>query len=97
VQISNLPSLHFGDISPFETKTARWLMTPMFMGTFYNYSASFENTYPVGYPQLGYHKLVHLVRINCATEDDEIDDFLVIEKVDNHGLPDKLYKYVNDK
>ena len=98
------PSLavDFGDISSFETKTARWLLTSSLMGTFYNFSATFENINPLGDPQLslldelGYHELIHLVRIDhTMTSDDGLDDFLVNDRIDGNGLPDKLYNSAN--
>ena len=105
-QIGNDPifpslAVDFGDISSFETKTARWLLTSTLMGTFYNYSASFENINPLGDPQLSlldklsYHELVHLVKIDIPTHDDGIDDFLVNDMIDNEGAPDKLYDSAN--
>ncbi|XP_046573868.1 uncharacterized protein LOC124281912 isoform X2 [Haliotis rubra] len=41
-------SIDFGDIESFETKTARWFLTSSLMGTFYNYTATFENINPPG-------------------------------------------------
>ncbi|WAR18315.1 hypothetical protein MAR_000153 [Mya arenaria] len=94
------PSLtvDFGDIYASETKTARWLMTSTLMGTFYNYSATFENINPLGDPQLSiidkldYHELFHSVRIVYPFGlDDGLDDFLVNDRVDQDGIPDRLY------
>lgn len=98
-----LPSLavDFGDIPSFTTKTARWLMTSSLAGTFYNYSATFENINPLGDPQLslmdelGYHELIKLVRIEIEGKDDELDDFLVNNVIDQESLPDKLYNSAN--
>lgn len=44
------PSLRitFGDIAPHTTEMARWLMTSSLKGVFSNYSATFENTNPLG-------------------------------------------------
>lgn len=94
-------SVNFGDIASFETKTARWLITSTLMGTFYNYSAVFENINPLGDPQLslmdtvGYHELIHLVRIELPDQDDGLDDFLVNDFVDAEGVPDRLYNSAN--
>ena len=96
----------FGDIESFETKTARWLLTSTLKGTFYNYSARFENINPLGDPQLslldelGYHELVHVVQIQDGPdgtyiEDDELGDFLVNDLVDNNDIPDTLYNSAN--
>lgn len=97
------PSLavNFGDISSFETKTARWFLTSTLMGTFFNYSATFENINPLGDPQLSlmdeleYHELIHLVRIDQHDKDDGLDDFLVNDFVDGQGMPDRLYNSAN--
>ncbi|KAL5014467.1 hypothetical protein ScPMuIL_008737 [Solemya velum] len=99
---SMTPSLtvNFGDIMPFETKTARWLLTSTLKGKFYNYSATFENINPLGDPQLSvlenleYHELIHLVRIDVPF-DDQLDDFLVNDLIDEKDLPDKLYDSTN--
>ena len=96
----------FGDIESFETKTARWLLTSTLKGTFYNYSATFENINPLGDPQLslldelGYHELVHVVQIQDGPdgtyiEDDELGDFLVNDLIDNNDIPDTLYNSAN--
>ena len=96
----------FGDIESFETKTARWLLTSTLKGTFYNFSATFENVNPLGDPQLslldelGYHELVHGVRIEdgiggISSEDDGLDDFLVNDLVDENVIPDRLYNSAN--
>ena len=96
----------FGDIDSFETKTARWLLTSTLKGTFYNYSATFENINPLGDPQLslldelGYHELVHVVQIQDGPdgtyiEDDELGDFLVNDLIDNNDIPDTLYNSAN--
>ena len=96
----------FGDIESFETKTARWLLTSTLKGTFYNYSATFENINPLGDPQLslldelGYHELVHVVQIQDGPdgtyiEDDELGDFLVNDLIDNNDFPDTLYNSAN--
>ncbi|CAG2245925.1 unnamed protein product [Mytilus edulis] len=77
------PSLivDFGDIKSFETKTARWMLTSTLQGTFYNFSATFENINPLGDPQLSlfenvwYHELIHLVRLFRDGQDDGFDDF----------------------
>lgn len=44
------PSLtvNFGDILPKTTKMARWIMTSTLSGVFSNYSATFQNTNPLG-------------------------------------------------
>ena len=44
------PSLtvNFGDIGPHSTKMARWIMTSTLPGTFSNYSATFQETNPLG-------------------------------------------------
>ncbi|XP_052073342.1 uncharacterized protein LOC127711354 isoform X2 [Mytilus californianus] len=91
------PSLivDFGDIKSFETKTARWMLTSTLQGTFYNFSATFENINPLGDPQLSlfenvwYHELIHLVRLFRDGEDDGFDDFLVNDFVDNKGIPER--------
>ncbi|KAJ8311800.1 hypothetical protein KUTeg_010655 [Tegillarca granosa] len=90
----------FGDIDPFETKNARWLLTSTLKGTFYNYSATFENINPLGDPQLsllddlGYHELLHLVRIE-GDSDDGLDDYLVNDVIDETDMPDRLYDSSN--
>ena len=97
------PSLivDFGDISSSQTKTARWLMTSTLMGKFYNYSATFENINPLGDPQLsllddlGYHELIHLVRIENPDKNDGLDDFLVNDFIDVDDIPDRLYNSNN--
>ena len=98
------PSLtvDFGDIASFETKTARWLLTSTLKGTFYNYTATFENINPLGDPQLSlldelaYHELIHLVRIDIeSSPDDGLDDFLVNNRIDAFSLPDRLYDSAN--
>ena len=110
-QIGNKPmspslTVDFGDIDSFETKTARWLLTSTLKGTFYNYSATFENINPLGDPQLslldelGYHELIHVVQINdgpsnAYTDDDGLGDFLVNDIVDANGIPDHLYSSAN--
>ena len=110
-QIGNQPmspsmTVNFGDIGSFETKTARWLLTSTLQGTFYNYSATFENINPLGDPQLslldelGYHELVHVVQINdgpdgANTVDDNLGDFLVNDRVDQNGIPEFLYNSAN--
>ena len=93
-------SVEFGDIGSFETKTARWLLTSTLMGTFYNFSATFENINPLGDPQLSlfdelrYHELFHLVRI-FTDDNDDLDDFLVNDYVDSKGIPERLYNSAN--
>ncbi|XP_053379664.1 uncharacterized protein LOC128548542 isoform X2 [Mercenaria mercenaria] len=105
-QLGNYPvapslTVDFGDISSFETKTARWLMTSSLMGKFYNYSATFENINPLGDPQLSlidkleYHDLFHLVRIEFPDKDDGLDDFLVNNFPDQESIPDRLYNSAN--
>ncbi|XP_052094358.1 uncharacterized protein LOC127730155 isoform X38 [Mytilus californianus] len=100
-QIAPSLSVNFGDIHSFETKTATWLLTSTLKGTFYNYTATFENINPLGDPQLslfdelGYHELVHLVRINTENESDDFDDFLVNDIVDSETMPDRLYSTQN--
>ncbi|XP_063448433.1 uncharacterized protein LOC134727966 [Mytilus trossulus] len=97
------PSLivDFGDIKSFETKTARWMLTSTLQGTFYNFSATFENINPLGDPQLSlfenvwYHELIHLVRLFSDDEDDGFDDFLVNDFVDNKGIPERVYNSAN--
>ncbi|XP_071178470.1 uncharacterized protein [Mytilus edulis] len=97
------PSLivDFGDIKSFETKTARWMLTSTLKGTFYNFSATFENINPLGDPQLSlfenvwYHELIHLVRLFSDGEDDGFDDFLVNDFVDNKGIPERVYSSAN--
>lgn len=97
------PSLivDFGDIKSFETKTARWMLTSTLKGTFYNFSATFENINPLGDPQLSlfenvwYHELIHLVRLFSDGEDDGFDDFLVNDFVDNKGIPERVYNSAN--
>ncbi|CAC5421094.1 unnamed protein product [Mytilus coruscus] len=97
------PSLivDFGDIKSFETKTARWMLTSTLKGTFYNFSATFENINPLGDPQLSlfenvwYHELIHLVRLFRDDQDDGFDDFLVNDFVDNKGIPEKVYNSAN--
>ncbi len=44
------PSLriNFGDIAPHTTEMARWLMTSSLKGVFSNYTATLENTNPLG-------------------------------------------------
>lgn len=94
-------SVEFGDIGSFETKTARWLLTSTLMGTFYNFSATFENINPLGDPQLSlfdelrYHELFHLVRIFTDDNNDDLDDFLVNDYVDSKGTPERLYNSAN--
>jgi hypothetical protein len=94
-------SVEFGDIGSFETKTARWLLTSTLMGTFYNFSATFENINPLGDPQLSlfdelrYHELFHLVRIFTDDNNDDLDDFLVNDYVDSKGIPERLYNSAN--
>ena len=105
-QITPSLTVTFGDIDSFETKTARWLLTSTLKGTFYNYSATFENINPLGDPQLslldelGYHELVHVVQIQDGPdgtyiEDDELGDFLVNDLIDNNDIPDTLYNSAN--
>ncbi|CAG2240188.1 unnamed protein product [Mytilus edulis] len=100
-QIAPSLSVDFGDIHSFETKTATWLLTSTLKGTFYNYTATFENINPLGDPQLSlfdeleYHELVHLVRIDTENENNDFDDFLVNDIVDSKGMPDKLYNSKN--
>ena len=110
-QIGNQPmspslTVNFGDIGSFETKTARWLLTSTLKGTFYNYSATFENINPLGDPQLslldelGYHELVHVVQIQDGPEgadtvDDGLGDFLVNDQVDQNDIPEFLYNSAN--
>ncbi|VDI42819.1 deleted in malignant brain tumors 1 protein [Mytilus galloprovincialis] len=97
------PSLivDFGDIKSFETKTARWKLTSTLQGTFYNFSATFENINPLGDPQLSlfenvwYHELIHLVRLFRDGQDDGFDDFLVNDFVDSKGIPEKVYNSAN--
>ncbi|KAL3847724.1 hypothetical protein ACJMK2_018620 [Sinanodonta woodiana] len=97
------PSLtvNFGDINSLETKTAKWLLTSTLKGTFYNYSATFQNINPLGDPQLslleelGYHELINLVRIDLSSNDDSLDDFLVNDVVDENGMPDRLFSSGN--
>ncbi|XP_052768092.1 uncharacterized protein LOC128208577 [Mya arenaria] len=95
--ITSSLTVDFGDISSMTTKTARWLLTTTLMGTFYNFTATFKNINPLGDPQLslmdelGYHELIHLVRIENVYNDDGLDDFLVNDLVDEEGIPDRLY------
>ncbi|WAR18704.1 TEuncharacterized [Mya arenaria] len=95
--ITSSLTVDFGDISSMTTKTARWLLTTTLMGTFYNFTATFENINPLGDPQLslmdelGYHELIHLVRIENVHKDDGLDDFLVNDLADEDGIPDRLY------
>lgn len=46
--ISPSLTVHFGDILPKTTKMARWIMTSTLSGIFSNYSATFQNTNPLG-------------------------------------------------
>ena len=46
--VSRSLTLTFGDIRPQTTAVARWLMTSSLKGTFSNYTATFENTNPLG-------------------------------------------------
>ena len=110
-QIGNRPiipslAVNFGDIESFQTKTAQWLLTSSLKGTFYNYSATFENINPLGDPQLslldelGYHELVHVVQIQDgpvadSTIDDGLGDFLVNDQVDENDIPEFLYNSAN--
>ncbi|VDI49478.1 Hypothetical predicted protein [Mytilus galloprovincialis] len=100
-QIAPSLSVDFGDINSDETKTARWLLTSTLKGTFYNYTATFENINPLGDPQLSlldeleYHELIHLVRIDTDHFIDDLDDFLVNDVVDSNAMPDKLYNSQN--
>ncbi|KAL3847721.1 hypothetical protein ACJMK2_018617 [Sinanodonta woodiana] len=105
-QLENNPlapslTVYFGDINSLETKTARWLLTSTLKGTFYNYSATFENINPLGDPQLsllnelGYHELIYLVRIDLSSNDDGLDDFLVNDDVDENDMPDRLFSSAN--
>ena len=41
-------SVNFGDIQPFTTQSARWLMMSSLSGIFNNFSATFTNTNPLG-------------------------------------------------
>jgi hypothetical protein len=71
------------------------------MGTFYNFSATFENINPLGDPQLSlfdelrYHELFHLVRMFTDDNNDDLDDFLVNDYVDSKGTPERLYNSAN--
>ncbi|CAG2246398.1 unnamed protein product [Mytilus edulis] len=99
--VSVMNAVDFGDINSDETKTARWLLTSTLKGTFYNYTATFENINPLGDPQLSlldeleYHELIHLVRIDTDHFIDDLDDFLVNDVVDSNAMPDKLYNSQN--
>ena len=98
-------TVHFGDIEPFETKTARWLLECPLKGTFSNYSATFENVNPLGDPQLSlldeldYHELVHRVKIQNSPSGagafDNLDDYLVNDELDDAEFPDRLYNSAN--
>ena len=87
----------FGDVTPNTTVVARWQMISSLQGEFRNYSATFENINPLGDPNLSIldeleiHELIRNIRIYGTSEDDEVLDFLVNERIDAFTYPDMLY------
>ena len=87
----------FGDLAPNTTVVARWQMISSLQGEFRNYSATFENINPLGDPNLSIldeleiHELIRNIRIYGTSEDDEVLDFLVNERIDAFTYPDMLY------
>ncbi|MBN1786930.1 MAG: hypothetical protein JW806_00880 [Sedimentisphaerales bacterium] len=92
------PSLtvDLGDIAPYSTAVARWLMVSSLQGEFTSYNASFEHVDPLGDPRLSLisginvHELIHVVRADYPA-DNNIVDFLVNDINDANGMPDTLY------
>ena len=41
-------TINFGDIGPHSTQSAKWILTCSLSGTFSNFSATFQNTNPLG-------------------------------------------------
>ena len=95
--ISPSLTVTLGDLIPNTTIVARWLMISSLMGEFKNYSATFENTNPLGEPKLSIldeleiHELIRNVRMYNSKEEDGILDFVVNERIDFFEYPDALY------
>ena len=87
----------FGDLAPNATAVARWFMISSLQGEFMRYSATFENTNPLGDPKLSIlddlqiHELIRNVLIYTTDETDGILDFLVNDRNDYLAYPDTLY------
>lgn len=87
----------FGDLEPNRTAVARWFMVSSLQGEFNNYSATFENTNPLGDPRLSIlddlqiHELIRDVDMYTPNEDDGVLDFLVNDRNDYLAYPDALY------
>ncbi|MCK4659184.1 MAG: hypothetical protein KAV82_06640 [Phycisphaerae bacterium] len=92
------PSLtvDFGALAPSEGKVARWWMTSTLQGEFTQYSATFEQTGPLGelgltlIESLEIHEMNHVVRIDDP-QDDGLPDFLTNDTPDMEDLPDQIH------
>lgn len=96
--ISPSLTVMFGDLAPNTTTVARWQIISSLQGEFMNYSATFENTNPLGDPRLSIldeleiHELIRNVLIySLSNEEDGVLDFLVNDRNDLFAYPDALY------
>ncbi len=92
-------SLELGSLGTNETAVVRWWMTCSLEGTFKNYSATFENTNPLGdeklsvLDELAVHELIHNVMLmnQGPGKEDSVLDFLVNDRKDIDFVPDAVY------
>jgi hypothetical protein len=92
------PSLtvNFGDVLPAQIGIGIWYLTSTLEGEFISYSASFQNTDPLGNTSVSdidgveIHQMTHMVRADGGW-DDGLPDFLVNDIPNLNVLPDTLY------
>ena len=92
------PSLtvSLGNLVPFSTICVRWVMTSTLTGDFISYSASYQNSNPIGRADVSLidnvtiYEMIEPVRIDWPS-DDYIPDFLTNEDPDPQSLPDHVH------
>jgi ELWxxDGT repeat protein len=93
------PSLavNFGDIAAGKTAVADWQLKSSIQGKFTDYKATFEHVNGLGKKELSLikdvkiHELIHQVKADRPTGDDNLPDFLVNEVFDANFTPDTIY------
>ncbi|ESN98427.1 hypothetical protein HELRODRAFT_176894 [Helobdella robusta] len=99
--ISPSLSIQFGDISPMSAVSVQWIMTCSLSGTFSNFSATFQNTNPLGDSKLSlledvkFHELLHTVLIDNPKSDSIVDYLVVDPDITVDVIPNSVYDSSN--
>jgi Ca2+-binding RTX toxin-like protein len=89
--------VNFGDIGAGKTAVADWQLKSSIQGKFTDYKATFEHVNGLGKAELSLikdvkiHELIHQIKADRPTGDDNLPDFLVNEVFDAKFRPDTIY------